>query len=143
MTALPARVAGVPEVVLCVPPGADGRVPDATLAAAAIAGVDEVYRIGGAQAIAVLAFGTETIRPVDVIVGPGNAYVAEAKRQVATVVGIDGFAGPSEVAVVADATVDPVLVAVDLLAQAEHGPGGAATLITWDDVVADDVSTTP
>jgi histidinol dehydrogenase len=135
MTAIPARVAGVPEVVLCVPPGADGEVPMSTLAAAAMAGVDEVYRIGGAQAIAALAFGTESIRPVDVIVGPGNAYVAEAKRQVVGTVGIDGLAGPSEVAIVADDTVDPAWVAADLLAQAEHGPGGAVTLIVWDESV--------
>jgi histidinol dehydrogenase len=139
MTAIPARVAGVPEVVLCVPPAADGTVPDPTLAAAALAGVDEVYRVGGAQAIAALAFGTESIRPVDVIVGPGNAYVAEAKRQVIGVVGIDSLAGPSEVAVVADATADPLLVAADLLAQAEHGPGGAVALVTWDVAVADAV----
>src|SRR5689334_5619035 len=136
MTAVAARVAGVPEVVLCVPPDADGRVNSAVLAAAALAGVDEVYRVGGAQAIAAMAFGTETIRAVDVIVGPGNAYVAEAKRQVFGTVGIDGLAGPSEVAVVADETVDPEWVAADLLAQAEHGPGGAVTLITWDEGVA-------
>ena len=106
-------------------------------AAAQLAGVDEVYRVGGAQAIAALAYGTETHRaPVDVIVGPGNAYVAEAKRQVVGAVGIDSLAGPSEVAIVADATVDPEWVAADLLAQAEHGPGGAATLIVWDDDVA-------
>ena len=139
MTAVAARVAGVPEVVLCVPPGPDGRVPSSVLAAAALAGVDEVYRVGGAQAIAAMAFGTESIRRVDVIVGPGNAYVAEAKRQVFGTVGIDGLAGPSEVAVIADATVDPEWVAADLLAQAEHGPGGAVTLITWDDAVADRV----
>jgi histidinol dehydrogenase len=137
MTALPARVAGVPEVVLCVPPGPDGFVAPVVLAAAALAGVDEVYRVGGAQAIAALAYGTESIRPVDVIVGPGNAYVAEAKRQVFGVVGIDNLAGPSEIAVVADEHVDPEWVAADLLAQAEHGPGGAATLIVWDDAVAD------
>jgi histidinol dehydrogenase len=104
-----------------------------------VAGVDAVYRVGGAQAIAALAFGTETIAPVDVIVGPGNAYVAEAKRQVFGVVGIDGIAGPSEVAIVADQTVDPAWVAADLLAQAEHGPGGAVTLIVWDDAVAERV----
>jgi histidinol dehydrogenase len=141
MTAVPARVAGVPEVVLCTPPGPGGVVADAVLAAASIAGVDEVYRIGGAQAVAAMAFGTETIRPVDVIVGPGNAYVAEAKRQAAGAgaVRIDGFAGPSEVAVIADATADPLLVAVDVLAQAEHGPGGAAAVITWDEALADKV----
>jgi histidinol dehydrogenase len=139
MTAVPARVAGVPEVVVCSPPRADGAVDDVVLAAAALADVDEMHRIGGAQAIAALAYGTETIRAVDVIAGPGNAYVAAAKRIVAPIVGIDTFAGPSEVAIVADATVDPVFVAVDLLAQAEHGPGGAAVVITWDPDVADRV----
>ena len=141
MTAVPARIAGVAEVALCVPPGPEGSVPAVTLAAAAMAGVDEVYRVGGAQAIAAQAYGTESIRAVDVIVGPGNAYVALAKREVAGagVVGIDGFAGPSEVAVVADATADPEWIAADLLAQAEHGPGGAAVLITWDPAVADAV----
>jgi histidinol dehydrogenase len=133
MTALPARVAGVGHVALCTPPRADGTVHDAILAAAAIAGVDAIYRVGGAQAIAALAYGTESIAAVDVIVGPGTAYTAEAKRQVATVVAIDSYAGPSEVAVVADATVAPVLVAADMLAQAEHGPGGSAAIITWDE----------
>ncbi len=139
MTALAARVAGVPEVVLCVPPGPDGRVATAILAAAELATVDEVYSVGGAQAIAALAYGTETIRPVDVIVGPGNAYVVEAKRQVFGAVGIDGLAGPSEVAIVADDTVDPAWVAADLLAQAEHGPGGAVAVIVWDEAVAERV----
>jgi len=141
MTAVPARVAGVPEVVVTVPPDRYGRVADVTLAAARLAGVDAVYRVGGAQAIAALAFGTETIAPVDVVVGPGNAYVAEAKRQVSGVVGIDSIAGSSELAVVADDTVDPVLVAADLLAQAEHGPGGAAILVTWVPAVVDAVET--
>src|SRR4051812_4548386 len=104
MTAVPARVAGVPDVVVAVPPDRDGNVADVTLAAAQLASVDAVYRMGGAQAIAALAFGTETIAPVDVIVGPGNAYVAEAKRQLAGVVGIDSIAGSSELAVVADDT---------------------------------------
>ena len=126
MTAIPAQVAGVPEIVLCVPPGPDGRVPDAALAAAALAGIDEVYRVGGAQAIAALAYGTESIRPVDVVVGPGNAYVAAAKREVAGVVGIDSLAGPSEVVVVADGSAPAEFAAADLLAQAEHGPGGTA-----------------
>ena len=104
MCAAPATVAGVESIVLCVPPAADGRIDDATLAAAAIAGVDEVYRVGGAQAIAAMAYGTASIAPVDVIAGPGNLYVAEAKRQVAGVVGVaSAFAGPSEVVVVADA----------------------------------------
>src|SRR5258705_5421348 len=131
MTALPARVAGVDEVVLCSPPDASGRVNDAILAAASIAGVDEVYAIGGAQAIAAMAFGAGPLQPVDVIVGPGNAYVVEAKRQVFGVVGIDGLAGASEVVIIADDSVDPAWVAVDLLAQAEHGPGGAVALIVW------------
>src|SRR4051794_3124628 len=143
MTAVPARVAGVPEIVLCVPPGSDGEVPQVTLAAAAVAGVDEVYRIGGAQAVAAMAYGTETIRPVDVIVGPGNAYVAVAKRLVAGEgrVGVpSAFAGPSEVVVVADASVDTNLVAVDVILQAEHGPDGLAWLITWSEAVADAVT---
>ena len=139
MTALPGRVAGVPWIALCTPPGPDGTVHDAILAAALLADVDTVYRVGGAQAIAALAYGTESIEAVDVIVGPGNAYVAEAKRQVAVHVGIDGYAGPSEVAVVADASVAPVLVAADLLAQAEHGPGGASALITWFEEVGTEV----
>ena len=135
MTAVPARVAGVPHVALCTPPRADGTVHDAILAAAALAGVDVVYRVGGVQAIAALAYGTETIDAVDVIVGPGSAYVAEAKRQVASDVAIDGYAGPSEVAVVADDSVAPVLIAADLLAQAEHGPGGSSALITWSEAL--------
>ncbi len=139
MTAIPARVAGVGDVVLCVPPGPDGAVPAATLAAAALAGVDDVYRVGGAQAIAALAYGTESIRPVDVVVGPGNVYVALAKREVAGQVGVDVPAGPSEVAVVADGAADPELVAADLAAQAEHGPGGAAMLVTWDATLVDTV----
>lgn len=139
MTAIPALVAGVPEVALCVPPGPDGEVPGLTLAAAAVAGVDEVHRIGGAQAVAALAYGTESVAAVDVIVGPGNVYVAEAKRQVAGEgrVGVpSAFAGPSEVIVVADASADPALAAVDVILQAEHGPGGRAWFITWDDDVA-------
>jgi histidinol dehydrogenase len=139
MTAIPARVAGVPHIALCVPPDRDGRVPPATLAAAALVGVDKVYRVGGAQAIAAFAYGTETIRPVDVIVGPGNVYVTLAKREVAGVVGIESLAGPSELVVVADSTAAPELVAADLLAQAEHGPDGAAVLVTWDERVADAV----
>jgi histidinol dehydrogenase len=139
MTAIPARVAGVSEVVLCVPPGPGGEVPPSILYAAELAGVDDVFAVGGVQAIAAMAYGTETILPVDVIVGPGSARVAEAKRQVFGVVGIDSLAGPSEVAVVADDTADPAWVAADLLAQAEHGPGGAATLVVWDDAVSDRV----
>jgi histidinol dehydrogenase len=132
MCAAPARVAGVEELVLCVPPGPNGKLDEASLAAAAIAGIDEVYCVGGAQAIAALAFGTETIRPVDVIVGPGNRYVAEAKRQVSGMVGVpSAFTGPSEVVVVADDRTPPEWAAVDLAVQAEHGPDGVAWLLTW------------
>ncbi|MGO9028063.1 MAG: histidinol dehydrogenase [Acidimicrobiales bacterium] len=141
MCAVPARVAGVDEVVLCVPPGPDGRVDDATLAAAAVAGVDEVYRVGGAQAVAAMAYGTESIAAVDVIVGPGNRYVAEAKRQVSGVVGVaSAFAGPSEVVVVAGPDTPPELAAVDLVVQAEHGPDGLAWLITWSEPVVEAVA---
>jgi histidinol dehydrogenase len=141
MTAIAARVAGVPELVLCVPPGPDGRVSPAVLAAAAICGVDEVYAVGGAQAIAAMAFGTESIRPVDVIVGPGNVYVALAKREVAGHVGVpSAFAGPSEIVVVADDTAPPRWAAVDVLVQAEHGPDGLAWLITWSEDAADRIS---
>jgi histidinol dehydrogenase len=140
MTAIPARVAGVPEVALCVPAGADGRVAAPTLAAAALVGLDEVYRVGGAQAIAALAYGTQSIPAVDVVVGPGNVYVAAAKREVAGVVGVDALAGPSEIVVVADGTAPADFVAADLVAQLEHGPGGAAVLVTWDVDVADAVA---
>ncbi|HMF04478.1 MAG TPA: histidinol dehydrogenase [Acidimicrobiia bacterium] len=139
MTAIPARVAGVPELALCVPPDREGRIPPATLAAASLVGIDEVYRVGGAQAIAALAYGTESIRPVDVVVGPGNVYVTLAKREVAGVVGIESLSGPSELVVVADDIADAALAAADLLAQAEHGPDGAAVLVTWDEHVADAV----
>jgi len=138
MTAVAARVAGVHEVVLCVPPDRSGHVPAVTLAAAALAGVDEVYAIGGAQAIGAMAYGTESIRPVDVIVGPGNVYVALAKREVAGLVGVpSSFAGPSEVVVIADETAPPASAAVDVILQAEHGPGGLAWLITWSPSAAD------
>ncbi len=141
MTAVPARVAGVAEVVLCVPPGPDGRVPDVTLAAAAVAGVDEVIPVGGAHAIGAIAYGTETIRPVDVIVGPGNVYVALAKQEVAGIVGVpSSFAGPSEVVVVADGSAPADFAAVDVILQAEHGPDGLAWLVTWDEAVADAVT---
>jgi histidinol dehydrogenase len=134
MCAAPARVAGVADIALCVPPAADGKVDDATLAAAAIAGITEVYRIGGAQAVAALAFGTASVPRVDVIAGPGNAYVAEAKRQVSGVVGVaSAFAGPSEIVVVAGPEAPPEFVAIDLVVQAEHGPDGLAWLVTWDE----------
>jgi histidinol dehydrogenase len=143
MTALPARAAGVAELVLCVPPEPDGRVAESTLAAAALAGVDEVYRCGGAQAIAAMAYGTESIRAVDVIVGPGNIYVATAKREVAAagVVGIpSGFAGPSEVVVIADETTPVEYAAIDVIVQAEHGPDGLAWLVTWSEPAASAIS---
>jgi histidinol dehydrogenase len=145
MTAVPARVAGVPEIALCVPPQGDGHVPGVTLAAAALAGVDEVYRIGGAQAVAAMAYGTESVRPVDVIVGPGNVYVALAKREVAgegRVAVPAGFAGPSEVVVVADETAPVEAAAIDVIVQAEHGPDGLAWLVTWSAEVADAVTET-
>jgi histidinol dehydrogenase len=139
MTAVPARVAGVAELAMVTPPGPGGAVNAAILAAAAIAGVDEVYCVGGAQGIAALAYGTETIRSVDVIVGPGNLWVATAERLVAQegAVGVpSAFTGPSEVAVVADGTINLDWVAIDLVVQAEHGPDGLAYLITWSDEVA-------
>jgi histidinol dehydrogenase len=141
MTAIPARVAGVGQVAVCVPPSREtGRVTDPVLAAAHIAGVDELYAVGGAQAIAALAYGTASIAPVDVIAGPGNVYVALAKREVAAHVGIAAaFAGPSEVVVVADDSVEPAFAAVDVLVQAEHGPDGLAWLVTWDEAVAERV----
>lgn len=141
MTAIPARVAGVDEVVLCVPPGPDGRIPDVTLAAADIAGVDEIYRIGGAQAIAAMAYGTETIAATDVIAGPGNVYVALAKREVSGLVGVpSAFTGPSEVVVVADGSAPAIFAAIDVVVQAEHGPDGLAWLVTWSDDVAAEVT---
>ncbi len=138
MNAVPARVAGVERIVMTVP-APDGKLNPLVLAAAQIAGVDEVYRVGGAQAIAALAFGTQTIRPVDKITGPGNAYVAEAKRQVFGTVGIDMIAGPSEVVVVADGANDPAWIAADLLAQAEHDEAARSILITDDVDFADAV----
>ena len=138
MTAVPARVAGVEEIAVCVPPGPDGRIADVTLAAAAAAAVTEVHPVGGAQAIAALAYGTESIRSVDVIAGPGNAYVALAQREVAGVVGVPAaFAGPSEVVVVADTTANATFAAADVILQAEHGPDGLAWLVTWDIATAD------
>jgi len=131
MNALPAKVAGVKRLVMVVPTP-DGQLNPLVLAAARIAGVDEIYRIGGAQAIAALAYGTKTIRPVDKIVGPGNAYVAAAKRQVFGAVGIDMIAGPSEILILADGKTDPAWVAADLLSQAEHDKAAQSILITPD-----------
>jgi histidinol dehydrogenase len=139
MNALPARVAGVARVAMCVPTP-DGVLNPLVLAAARRAGVSEIYRVGGAQAVAALAWGTATIAPVDRIVGPGNAYVAEAKRQVFGRVGIDSIAGPSEVVILADAGNDPRRVAVDLLAQAEHDEAAQSILITTSGAFANAVA---
>jgi histidinol dehydrogenase len=132
MTVVPARVAGVDEVVLCTPPGSSGEVNRTILAAAALAGADRILRIGGAQAVAAMAFGTETVPRCDKVVGPGNRFVAEAKQQVAAsgACGIDALAGVTEVAIIADDTADPVHVAADLVAQAEHDPLATCLLIT-------------
>jgi len=135
MNAVPAHVAGATRIAMVVPTPR-GEVNDAVLAAAKIAGVTEIYRIGGAQAVGALAYGTQTIAPVSKIVGPGNAYVAAAKRQVFGTVGIDMIAGPSEVLVIADQSANPAWVAADLLAQAEHGAGAQSILITTDPELA-------
>jgi len=132
MCAVPAQVAGVREFALCVPPKPDGSVDAHILACASLLGLDEVYRVGGAQAVAAMACGTESIRRVDKIVGPGNAYVAAAKRLVFGAVGIEGIAGPSEIVVVADADADARLVAADMLSQAEHGSGAEAAVCLTD-----------
>jgi sulfopropanediol 3-dehydrogenase len=129
MTIVTAKVAGVERVAACTPL-IKGEVPDATIAAMHLAGADEIYLLGGIQAVAAMALGTETIQPVNVLAGPGNAFVAEAKRQLFGEVGIDLFAGPTEVLIVADEYADPFIVAVDLLSQAEHGPDSPAVLIT-------------
>ena len=139
MNALPARAAGVPRIAMCVPTP-DGALNPLVLAAAKRAGVTEIFRIGGAQAVAAMAWGTASIGAVDRIVGPGNAYVAEAKRQVFGRVGIDSIAGPSEVVVIADADNDPRHIAVDLLAQAEHDESAQSILITPDATLADAVA---
>ena len=141
MCAAPARVAGVGSIALCVPPAADGKVDIATLCAASVAGVDDVYRIGGAQAIAAMAYGTASVPAVDIIAGPGNAYVAEAKRQLSGVVGVaSAFAGPSEIVVLAGPDAPPSFAAIDLVVQAEHGPDGLAWLVTWDAELAEKIS---
>ncbi len=137
MTAVPAKVAGVGSVACCVPPSPDGSLPDEILAAAALAGVDEVYRVGGAQAIAAMAYGTESIPKVDVIVGPGSKWVSIAQREVRGVVGVPAaFAGPSEVVVVADDATPTDWAAIDVVVQAEHGPDGLAWLVTWSERAA-------
>jgi sulfopropanediol 3-dehydrogenase len=129
MTIATAKTARVPRVVACTPP-IRGEIPDATVAAMHLAGADEIHLLGGVQAVAAMALGTETVSEVDMLAGPGNAFVAEAKRQLFGEVGIDLFAGPTEVLVVADETADPFVTAVDLLSQAEHGPDSPAVLIT-------------
>jgi len=135
MNAIPAKIAGVGRVVM-VTPTPDGKTNPLVLAAANLAGVTEVYRIGGAQAVAALAYGTLTMKPVDKIVGPGNAWVAEAKRQVFGHVGIDSIAGPSEVLIIADGANNPEWIAIDLLAQAEHDEDAQSILITNDEAFA-------
>ena len=139
MNAIPASVAGVERIACVTPPSKDGSLDSAILAACKIAGVTEIYSVGGAQAVGALAYGTETIEPVAKITGPGNAYVAAAKKIVSGDVGIDMIAGPSEVCVVADETADPALVAIDLMAQAEHDPLASCYLVTFDEGYADKV----
>ena len=140
MNAIPAQIAGVPEVVIVTPPGPDGGVNPAILVAARIAGVTEIYKVGGAQAIAALTYGTEQIKAVDKIVGPGNIFVALAKREVFGLVSIDMVAGPSEIAILADETANPRYVAADLLSQAEHDPMSAAVLVTTSPKLAEQVA---
>lgn len=136
MDAIPAKIAGCREVVMVTPPSANGKVNPVILAAAEVAGVDRIFKVGGAQAIAALAFGTESVPRVDKIVGPGNAFVAEAKKQVYGTVSIDMIAGPSEILVVADRTANPAFVAADLLSQAEHDKLASAVLITNSEALA-------
>ena len=140
MTIITAKVAGVPRVVACTPP-IRGEIPAATVAAMKLAGADEIWLLGGVQAVAAMAVGTQSMAPVNMIAGPGNAYVAEAKRQLFGEVGIDLFAGPTEILIVADDSADPFLVAVDLLSQAEHGPESPAVLITTSQSVGEQVIT--
>jgi sulfopropanediol 3-dehydrogenase len=137
MSVLTAKVAGVKRVIACTPP-INGQIPAATVAAMAMAGADEIYILGGVQAIAMMAIGTETVKPVDMLVGPGNAYVAEAKRQLYGKVGIDLFAGPTETLVIADETCDAETCATDLLGQAEHGPTSPAILLTTSETLANE-----
>jgi histidinol dehydrogenase len=139
MNVTPAKVAGVPRIIVCTPPGKDGKVTPLTLVAADICMVDEVYKVGGIQAVAGLAYGTETIPRVDKIVGPGNAYVTAAKTIVSETVAIDKPAGPSEILVIADETAKPKLIALDLISQAEHGEGGISGLVTTSNELADRV----
>ena len=136
MNCIPAKLAGVKEIIMVTPPGKDGKIPPNILAAARICGVNRVFRVGGAQAIAALAYGTESVPRVDKIVGPGNQFVAEAKKQVFGKVGIDMVAGPSEILVIADGKCDPRIVAADLLSQAEHDKNASAVLVTDSEALA-------
>ena len=140
MNIVPAKVAGVEKIVMCTPPGPNGKAAAGTIAAADIAGADEIYKAGGAQAIAAMAYGTETVPKVDKITGPGNIFVALAKKQCFGVTGIDSVAGPSEILVIADSTANPRFVAADLLSQAEHDPMASAILLTTDEELAKAVS---
>ena len=140
MDSIPAKIAGCPEVVMVTPPNREGKINPVILAAAKVAGVDKIFKVGGAQAIAALAFGTESVPKVDKIVGPGNAFVAEAKKQVYGVVSIDMIAGPSEILVIADGKSDPRYVAADLLSQAEHDKLASAVLVTESETLAKAVS---
>jgi histidinol dehydrogenase len=141
MGAVPATVAGVDTVAVCSPPGARGEIAEPVLAACAVAGITEVYRLGGAQAIAAFAYGTETVRPVEKVIGPGNVYVTRAKREVQGWVGVDAEAGPTELLIVADDSASPDFLAADLVAQAEHGPLGSHVLVTWVPELAEEVMT--
>ena len=140
MDTIPAKIAGVGQVVMVTPPGRDGKISQAVLAAAKVAGVDKVFRVGGAQAIAALAYGTESIPKADKIVGPGNIFVAEAKKQVSGIVSIDMIAGPSEILIIADGKSDPAVVAADMLSQAEHDKNASAVLVTESKDLASKVS---
>ena len=140
MNIVPAKTAGVEKIVMCTPPGADGKAAAGTIVAADIAGADEIYKAGGAQAIAAMAYGTQTIPKVDKITGPGNIFVALAKKECFGVTGIDSVAGPSEILVIADNTANPRFVAADLLSQAEHDPMASAILLTTDEKLAEAVS---
>jgi histidinol dehydrogenase len=136
MTIIPAKVAGVKDVAMCTPPGPDGKVNPLTIAAAKVAGADRIYRLGGVQAVAALAYGTESVKPVDKIVGPGNVFVTTAKMLIRTHAEIDFPAGPSEILIIADETADPDFIAADMLAQAEHDPNAICVLTTTSEKIA-------
>ena len=140
MDSIPAKIAGCPEIVMTTPPGPEGKINPVILAAAKIAGINRIFKAGGAQAVAALAYGTESVPKVDKIVGPGNAYVAEAKKQVFGRAAIDMIAGPSEILVIADATCNPAFVAADMLSQAEHDRMASAVLVTDSHAFAEEVS---